>query len=427
MLSAKVTSALVINILVLCLANAQTRKTPLPKPEDKKTEAQQDVDTIKTDTDLVTVPVIATDRAGMYVPDLKQDEFSIVEDGVKQEISFFGTVSAPFHVILMLDTSASTQEKLPAIQRAAYAFLEQLQAADRVKIITFDTEIRDLNDFTNDRALLRSAVKSTQSGTGTKVYDAFSVALDQVRRIQGRKAIVIFTDGVDWHSDLATFDSTLRGLDEEGVIVYPIRYDTRADTERIAREQAEDAAPQLPTIDVIRRAPGGTTPTTFPSDNPDAVPNSGRIPTSGPFGLPLPDEILRRRRESERNRDPSRTGLPTSGTLPPDRRTGGIPPGPSSQRGSQPDDSISAMLDMAYSQADQYLKSLADKSGGKLVRADTLESLPNAFAEIAAELRTQYLLGYYPINKAHDERYRKIKVTSARKNVVIRSRPGYKR
>ena len=75
--------------------------------------------------------------------------------------------------------------------------------------------------------------------------------------------------------------------------------------------------------------------------------------------------------------------------------------------------------------ADSYLKSLAEKSGGRLLRADTPSSLPDAFAQIAAELRTQYLLGYYPINKERDERYRLIKVTTTRKNVVIRARPGY--
>ena len=83
------------------------------------------------------------------------------------------------------------------------------------------------------------------------------------------------------------------------------------------------------------------------------------------------------------------------------------------------------MLDLAYMTADSYLKSLAEKSGGRLLRADTLGSLPDAFAQIAAELRTQYLLGYYPLNKERDDRYRQIKVTTTRKNVVIRARPGY--
>jgi len=83
------------------------------------------------------------------------------------------------------------------------------------------------------------------------------------------------------------------------------------------------------------------------------------------------------------------------------------------------------MLDLAYLTADSYLKALADKSGGRMLRADTLASLPDAFAQIAAELRTQYMLGYYPLNKERDDRYRKIKVTTTRKNVAIRARPGY--
>ena len=83
------------------------------------------------------------------------------------------------------------------------------------------------------------------------------------------------------------------------------------------------------------------------------------------------------------------------------------------------------MLDLAYLTADKYLQTLAEKSGGRLLRADTLVSLPDAFSQIAAELRTQYMLGYYPLNKDRDEHYRHIKVTTARKGVVIRARPGY--
>jgi len=83
------------------------------------------------------------------------------------------------------------------------------------------------------------------------------------------------------------------------------------------------------------------------------------------------------------------------------------------------------MLNLAYLKADSYLEKLADKSGGRLLRADTIVSLPDAFAQIAAELRTQYMLGYYPLKKERDESYRKIKVTTTRKNVALRARPGY--
>jgi hypothetical protein len=396
----------------------------------------KDIETLKIDTNLVTVPVIATDINGSYVADLKQEEFALMEDGVAQPIAFFGKVSMPFHVVLMLDTSSSTQDKLRLIQQAAYTFVQQLQPADRVKVISFDDQVRDLNEFTNDRETLRKAIDGTRSGSGTKVYDAMELALNTIRRIQGRKAIVIFTDGMDWHSDKASFNSNVRWLDEEGVIVYPIRYETRATTERLAREQA--GQPQLPTLDVIRRQPPGTTAPTFPSDNPTSTSTGSQ--RTGPFGLPTADEILRRRREEERNRDryPDPTGpIPGPPERVPERRVPGAPrteriPGtdtttapPTNTSRRSSDDSIGRMLDLAYGTADQYLKALAEKSGGRLLRADTLDSLPDAFAQIAAELRTQYMLGYYPLNKEKDDRYRKIKVTTARKNVVVRARPGY--
>jgi VWFA-related protein len=87
---------------------------------------------------------------------------------------------------------------------------------------------------------------------------------------------------------------------------------------------------------------------------------------------------------------------------------------------------LSAELDAVYRLADKYLNELAAKSGGTVSRADTLYSLPAAFAQIAAELRTQYALGYYPSNAARDGNYRKIQVRTKRKNVVIRARPGYR-
>ncbi len=342
-------------------------------------------------------------------------------------------------MILLLDTSGSTQQKLGVIQQAAVAFVEQMQRGDRVKVISFDDKVRELNEFTNDRAALKQAIYKTTSGEGTKLYDAFELALSSIRTIPGRRAIVLFSDGVDWHSDAGTLDGTLHFLDEEGVIVYPIRYETRQETERIAREQSEQMTPQLPTLGNIRTPPPpGTTAPTFPSDESDPVPTTGRVSKTGPMGLPSASEILRRRREQERrqqerNRNPDGWPSPTEtpprtipGQTRPDdpRDTGGFPD-TSGRRSRASDDSISMMLDHLYSTADNYLNELAKKSGGRVVRADTLNSLPDAFANIAAELRTQYLVGYYPSNKARDGQYRKIKVSTTRQNVIIRARPGY--
>ncbi len=440
---------LAISLSILAQTKGRTRRRPeaqkvqTAEPEPTPPDPSQQVETLKIDTNLVTIPIIATDAGGIYISDLRQDEFSVYEDEVKQTIAFFSTVSAPFQVILMLDTSASTEAKLRQIQQAAMAFVEQLQPADRVKVISFDDKVRDLNEFTNNREELRTAILKTHSGQGTKLYDAFELAISSIRPIQGRKAIVIFTDGVDYHSDDATFDGTLRDLDEEGVIVYPIRYDTRAETERIAREQAADPGIALPTIGVIRTPPSGTTAPTFPSDDPESVPTNGRR-SRGILGLPSPAEIMRGRRTND-PRDPTndprgRTrmpGDPGTDPLPPDTR-GSQPPGPfpdprdprTEPRTTSPprrnDDGISAMLDQLYSTADSYLEKLATKSGGRLHRADTLGSLPDAFARIAAELRTQYSLGYYPTNAAHDGQYRKVKVVISRKKILARVRPGYR-
>ncbi|HYE16599.1 MAG TPA: hypothetical protein VD968_19325, partial [Pyrinomonadaceae bacterium] len=99
-------------------------------------------------------------------------------------------------------------------------------------------------------------------------------------------------------------------------------------------------------------------------------------------------------------------------------------PGPPA--GAVTDDSITNMLDNLYRTADDYLTQLERLSGGTLLRADNPLMLPRAFSQIAAELRTQYTLGYYPTNAAHDGKYRKIRVRSTRKSVSVRARPGYR-
>ena len=257
-------------------------KTTNTNPVEQPTPPQGEVETLKIDTNLVTVPVIASSRTGNYISDLRKEEFKLSEDGAAQEIAFLATVNVPFYVVLMLDTSDSTQEKLGEIKRAAIAFLSQLGPKDKVKVISFDNELRDLNEFTSDKAVLRGAIEQTRSGEGTRVYDAMQFALDVLRPIQQRKAIVIFTDGVDWHSDRSTFEGTVHDLDESGVIVYPIRFDTRVETERLARKQSEEQnGSQLPTSSILR-APSGTTPTTFPGDDPSPVPTMKREP------LPIP-------------------------------------------------------------------------------------------------------------------------------------------
>ncbi|MDT5261075.1 MAG: hypothetical protein QOC61_79, partial [Acidobacteriota bacterium] len=214
-------------------------ESPTPAQPDTTAEDVVEGETVKVETNLVTVPVIASDREGRYVPDLKAEEFSVSEDGTEQRVAFFATVTEPFSVVLLIDTSASTTvEKMRQVQAAAIAFTDELRAGDRMKVISFDDEVRDLCDFTSDRAALASAISSTRPGKGTRLYDAFDLAFRSLRRLKGRKAVIMLTDGVDFHSGSRTYGDNRRAVEEADVIVYPVRFDTRAETEQLARQQA---------------------------------------------------------------------------------------------------------------------------------------------------------------------------------------------
>lgn len=362
-------------------------------PQLSSGQETQDIEAVRVETNLVTVPIIVSDRNDIYIPDMQQEEFTIEEDGVPQQLAFFANITQPFHVVLMLDTSGSTQQKLGQIQSAAMAFVDELQPADRLKLISFDDRINDYGDFTNDRPAIRSAISRMRPGNGTKLYDAMQVAIKSLSRIEGRKAIVIFTDGVDWYSDHESIDKNRRALEEAGIIVYPIRYDTRADTEAVARRQAGGGQ----TVD-LGTIFGGSTPTTPPANPGSTIPlppnTGGGTPTIG--GIPIPPIVIQPRNDP-RGTDRAATEA-----------------------------QIKVMLDQAYATADGYLRDLAQITGGKLYRADTLGSLPLAFSNIAAELRTQYSLGYYPANTARDGKFRKVKIRTTRSGVIVRARPGYR-
>jgi Ca-activated chloride channel homolog len=187
-------------------------------------------DVIRVNTTLVTLPVSVMDRDGRYIPNLRKEDFRLWEDGVEQNVAFFSSVDKPFSVVLMLDTSGSTRFRLEDIQDAAITFVNQLRADDQVMVVSFDDEVRVLSDFTTDRYRLRDAIRRTRPGNGTKLYDAVDLAMNQrLNRIPGRKAIVLFTDGVDTTSRHASYESNIRDAEEFDALIYPVQYDTYTD------------------------------------------------------------------------------------------------------------------------------------------------------------------------------------------------------
>ena len=210
-------------------------------PTDTSTPSTSD-EVLKIETNLITIPVSVFDRNGLYIPNLRQSEFKIFEDGKEQEIAYFGKSDKPFTVALLLDTSPSTAYKIEEIRRAAIAFVDQLGPRDSVIVIEFDHSVNVLTPATNDRQVIYKAINKAKFGDGTSLYNAVDEALrKQLGRIEGRKAIVLFTDGVDTTSRKNTYDGTVNEAEEADTLIFPIYFNTFFDN----RQQSSGTLPNI--------------------------------------------------------------------------------------------------------------------------------------------------------------------------------------
>ncbi|HJU56342.1 MAG TPA: VWA domain-containing protein [Pyrinomonadaceae bacterium] len=214
--------------LKIVTAPASSPSTPPAPPSDSDPLEVGEGDVVRVYTDLVTVPVSVFDRQGRAITDLGRQEFRIFENGVEQEIAYFEPTEKPFTVALLLDTSASTSFRLSDIKKAAIAFARQLQPQDQVLVVTFDDEVMLLTEATNDQDKISVVINvNAHTGNTTRLYDALDVVIrERLDKLQGRKAIVLFTDGVDTASSQASYESTIREVEELDALVFPIQYDT---------------------------------------------------------------------------------------------------------------------------------------------------------------------------------------------------------
>ena len=213
--------------------NTTTNKQPEASSRPSTNNGPEEVeagDVIRVNTTLVTLPVSVTDRDGKYIPSLIKSDFRLWEDGVEQDVAFFSSVDKPFSVVLMIDTSGSTRFRIEEIQDAAITFVNQLRPDDRVMVVSFDDQVRILTDFTSDRNRMREAIRRTRTGDGTKLYDAVDLVINQtLNRVSGRKAVVLFSDGVDTTSRRASYAMNVRDAEEVDALIYPVQYDTYLD------------------------------------------------------------------------------------------------------------------------------------------------------------------------------------------------------
>ena len=186
----------------------------------------QPVDVIKVYSNLVSVPVIVSDRDGRYISGLKQDDFKLYDNSTQQKLSFFDAAEEPLNIALLLDTSRSTEGVLDDIKKAAKNFLKELRPQDRAMIVCFDYDIHKLSALTSNRKVLEQAIKQAQVGLylGTLLNDAVMESISRdLKSINGRKAIILLTDGEDagsrvFRSDLLSYAS------ESDAMIYSIYY-----------------------------------------------------------------------------------------------------------------------------------------------------------------------------------------------------------
>ncbi|HVP41793.1 MAG TPA: VWA domain-containing protein [Terriglobales bacterium] len=264
-----------------------------PAPAQK----QENIPTFRADVNLVNVYVTVADRAGAPVGGLTEDDFQLFEDEVPQKISVFARESElPLSIVVALDTSLSTRKDLQLELAAARDFVKSiLRPQDRLALYQFSQEVQEVVPFTSDMRSIDQGLKRVHVGAATALYDAIYLGSRALSRRQGRKVMVVITDGGDTMSQV-DYQEALRQAQIADTLVYSI-------------------------IDVPIAASAG-------------------------------------------------------------RNTGG----------------------------EHALIQIANDTGGKYYYAVSDEDLKRAFQKVSEELRTQYLLGYYPLKRLTDSDYRRIEV-----------------
>ena len=326
--------------------------------------------TFGASTRTVRVPVSVLDKAGHPVMGLQGEDFQVLEDGKRQEVTFFSGERRPLRIALALDISASMESKAREVEDALRYFIDLLEPADEIMVITFNSQVDVVQDFTSDRARLASVLSMIQPAGATALYDAAAEAIQRVAPGAAEsKAVVLVTDGVDTSS--AVSFSNLREMARRSEVpVFSIAL-----------------GGDSPLLDIFRPVGIGT----------------------GGGGRGWPGGGGRRR-------PGGRGGWPGGGGGWPGGGGGGWPGG--GQAGPPRDFDATPLLDLAEETGGraEILRGLEHDTG----RVDRLKQ---AVESIAITLRHRYLVGYEPPGGKRG--WRKIKVDVDRPSTTARARKGY--
>jgi Ca-activated chloride channel family protein len=183
--------------------------------------------------EMVSLNVTVVDAQNRYVTDLDRGDFGVFEDGAKQEITYFNKTSLPIALSLLIDTSASMEQRMSTAQEAAVGFAKRLRSQDLAQVVDFDTRVEVLQDFTGDIASLETAIRATQPGGSTSLHNAIYISLKELGKIRAksdddvrRRAIVLLSDGEDT-SSLVSFEEVLDLAKRSETAIYAIGLQSR--------------------------------------------------------------------------------------------------------------------------------------------------------------------------------------------------------
>jgi len=193
-------------------------------PTGSQETSQEDRYQFRVTVDLISLSVTVTDARNRFVTELLQKDFAVYEDGIAQEISVFSQENLPIRMLLLIDTSASMDEKMTFAQEAAVNFVKTMKTDDLTQVIEFGSKQNTLQPFTADTDKLARAIRMTQAGGTTALYNALYVALKELSRRREdirRQAIVVLSDGEDT-SSLVSFDQVMELTKDTDVVIYTI-------------------------------------------------------------------------------------------------------------------------------------------------------------------------------------------------------------
>ena len=165
--------------------------------------------------------VTVTDKSDGPVTELAKENFTVLEDGIPQTIRDFQREDRPITLAIVLDSSGSMRDSLPDVHQAAAGFIETLRPQDKALVIDFDDRVFLIQELTSDQALLKEAVSSTEALGSTALYDGLHAAFRKLRGVEGRKAIVLLSDGDDTSSQFA-YDRILEEAKAQSVLIFGI-------------------------------------------------------------------------------------------------------------------------------------------------------------------------------------------------------------